>query len=366
MSPKRTPLFDVHVALGARMVEFGGWEMPLQYTGILDEHRAVRQRAGLFDICHMGEIEVRGSDGLAFLRCVVTNDPSVLTMGQAQYTLLCRDDGGLLDDLIIYRLAEDRYLLVVNASNTERDFAWLEQQAHLRTEHAFSLCNLSGQTGLLALQGPQAAAILQPLTDADLPGLHYYHCIPGRVVGLDMLIARTGYTGEDGFELMLPAGQVVELWDKLLAAGRASGLVPTGLGARDTLRIEAGMALYGHELTEATNPLEAGLDRFVKLDKPFIGQEALAAVKAAGPEKRLAGLELTSRGVPRQGYPVKHAGVEAGWITSGILSPTLGKPIAMAYVRPELAQPGTVIDVIIRGRPVNGQIVPMPFYRRKR
>jgi aminomethyltransferase len=367
MPLKRTPLFDTHVALGARMVEFGGWEMPVQYTGILDEHHAVRQRAGLFDICHMGEIEVSGPEGLAFLRRTVTNDPAGLAIGQAQYALLCREDGGVLDDLIVYRVSEERYLLVVNASNSDRDFAWLEQQGRQDARGGFALRNLSDETGLLALQGPKAAAILQPLTDADLSRLGYYHCTPGRVARHDVLILRTGYTGEDGFELMVPSGQVVALWNALLAAGQAGGLVPAGLGARDTLRLEAAMPLYGHELTEDTNPLEAGLDRFVRPDKAFVGRDALVAVKAAGLKKRLVGLELIERGVPRQGYPITlRQGVrEVGQVTSGTISPTLGKPIAMAYVRPELARVGTELDVIIRGRPVRAHVVQRPFYRRR-
>lgn len=361
MTLKRTPLYEHHVQLDARMVEFGGWEMPVQYTGILDEHRAVRERAGLFDVSHMGEVRVVGKDALAFLRRMLTNDAGDLASGQAQYTLLCRPSGGVIDDLIAYRVGADEYLLVVNASNTDKDFAWLADHA----EGNLDADNMSDTKGLLALQGPKSAAILQPLTNVDLSNLKYYHITRGEVAGLGGFVSRTGYTGEDGFEIVVEAGDVGELWDALLEAGDDYGLVPAGLGARDTLRLEAGMPLYGHELDEDTNPLEAGLSYFVKLDRPdFVGRTALVEAKERGHDRKLIGFEVMGRGIARQGYEIQSAGETVGAVTSGTFAPYLEKAIGMGFVTPELAQPGTDIDVIVRGRPVAAQIVKRPFYKR--
>jgi len=359
---KRTPLYDTHRELGARMVEFGGWEMPVQYTSILEEHHAVRRRAGLFDVSHMGEVEMRGPDALRFLRRLITNDPAALAVGQAQYTLMCLDTGGIVDDLIVYRLGEDHFITVVNASNTDKDYAWMESHA----EGNFKLNNISDTKALLALQGPLALAILQPLTDVTLSGVGYYYCTPGQVAGIPALIMRTGYTGEDGFELMVASEQAARLWKTLMEAGSPHGLLPAGLGARDTLRLEASMPLYGHELNEATNPLEAGLSRYVKLEKDFIGREAILAARDKGLARHLIGLELLERGIPRQDYPIQHAGQTVGRVTSGTLSPTLDKPIGMGFVPPTLTEPGTEIDVVIRNRPVRAQVVKRPFYKRSK
>lgn len=361
MTLKRTPLYDTHLKLGARIVEFGGWEMPVQYTSILEEHRAVRQRAGLFDICHMGEIEVRGEEALPFLRRVLTNDPALLSLGQAQYSLLCNREGGVLDDLIVYRTGEKRYLLVVNAANSDKDYRWLKDHR----QEGMTVENLSDRTGLLALQGPRAEAILQKLTEIALPTLAYYHCAEGRVAGLEALVARTGYTGEDGFEIVVSSEHAVELWEALMEAGREEGLSPVGLGARDTLRLEAAMPLYGHELDETTNPLEAGLGRFVNWDKgDFIGREALLRVKEEGVRRKLIGFEMVGRGIPRSDYQIAHQGQVVGRVTSGSYAPTLEAAIGMGYVPPKLARPGTEIEVLIRGRPVRAEVVRRPFYRR--
>jgi aminomethyltransferase len=363
MALKRTPLYERHRDLGARLVEFGGWEMPVQYTSILDEHRAVREHAGLFDVSHMGEIQVTGRDALPWLRRTITNDPADLDVGQAQYTMLCYPSGGVVDDLIIYRVDEESYLLVVNASNTDKDFAWLQEHV----EGAVTLENVSDERGLLALQGPAAESILQRLTDVDLAKLGYYHVTPGDVAGIPGLIARTGYTGEDGFEIMVAADRVGELWDALLTAGADAGLMPAGLGARDTLRLEAAMPLYGHELDAETNPLEAGLGYFVKLDKPdFIGRDALVEAKTHGLERKLIGFEVLGRGIARQGYPIRHAGETVGNVTSGTYAPYLERAIGMGFVRPELTAPGTEIRVMVRDRPVPAEIVKRPFYRRQR
>ena len=361
-SLKRTPLYEQHRQLGARLVEFGGWEMPVQYSGILEEHRAVRTRAGLFDVSHMGEFSVRGADALAFLQHLVPNDVSRLALNQALYTQLCRPDGGVVDDLLIYHLAEQAYMLVVNAGNIETDFAWVEQQS---TGYNVQLVNQSYETGLLALQGPAAQAILQPLTRVDLASIAYYHCAPGVVSRVNCLISRTGYTGEDGFELYCSADEVVDLWRDLLAAGKEHALLPAGLGARDTLRLEAAYCLYGHELDETTNPLEAGLGWTVKLNKgDFIGHDALAAIKAEGLKRKLIGVEMIERGVCRGGYAVYDGERQIGVLTSGAPSPTLNKNIGLGYVEAAQAVPGKMVQIDIRGKHTAAQIVALPFYKR--
>jgi aminomethyltransferase len=361
---KRTPLNEEHRALGARMVEFGGWDMPVQYSGILEEHRAVRARAGLFDVSHMGEFRVEGPGALAFLQHLVPNDVSRLAINQALYTQLCLPDAGTIDDLIIYHLGENHYMLVVNAANIDKDFAWVKEQSG---DFDVTLANISDETALVALQGPEALAILQPLTEIDLSGIVYYHCAPGQVDGIDCIISRTGYTGEDGFELYCAPGDVVALWRALLAAGKGRALLPAGLGARDTLRLEAGYCLYGHELDETTNPLEAGLGWTVKLNKgDFIGHDALAAIKAQGLKRRLVGIEMVERGVCRGGYAIYDNGRQVGVLTSGAPSPTVGKNIGMGYVEIADAVPGKAVQVDIRGKHTAAQIVALPFYKRPR
>jgi aminomethyltransferase len=361
---KRTPLFEIHRELGARLVEFGGWEMPVQYSGIIEEHRAVRERAGLFDVSHMGEFHVEGARALDFLQGLVPNNVARLHDGQALYTQICRLDGGTLDDLLIYRLGGERYMVVVNAGTTEKDWAWFT--AHAADHPGVKLSNDSHATGLLALQGPRAQAILQPLTATPLDGISYYHFAPGAVADIACLISRTGYTGEDGFELYCAATDAPNLWRALMSAGAPHGLLPAGLGARDTLRLEAGYCLYDHELTEEITPLEAGLSWTVKLQKgvDFIGREALAEEKRAGLRRTLVGIEPRERGVPRAGYKVLRESTPVGVITSGTMSPTLGRSISMGYVAPADATPGTEVAVEIRGKPVAAMIVPLPFYQR--
>jgi glycine cleavage system T protein (aminomethyltransferase) len=361
---KRTPLYDEHRALGARLVEFSGWEMPVQYSGILDEHRAVRERAGLFDVCHMGEFHIEGPGALDFLQGLVPNNVARLADGQALYTQICNEQAGTLDDLLIYRLADARYMAVVNAGTMESDWAWFSKQA---AGHAdMTLSNDSDTTGLIALQGPRALEILQPLTATELGAIAYYHFAEGTVAGISCLISRTGYTGEDGFELYCASGDVVTLWRALLEAGAPHGLIPAGLGARDTLRLEAGYCLYGHELNEQISPLEAGLGWSVKLEKghDFIGREALLAQKQQGLPRKLVGIELRDRGVPRADYVILRDGKPIGALTSGTVGPTLGKAIGMGYVSPENAAPGTEIAIDIRGKAVPAAIVPLPFYKR--
>jgi aminomethyltransferase len=360
-----TPLTHVHRSLGAKLIEFGGWLMPVQYNSILDEHRAVRERAGLFDLSHMGELFVEGSEAGQGLATSLVTDPRTLKVGRAHYSMICQDDGGILDDLIVYRLGEERFLVVANASNAHVvSDALAERLSGLKAV----LDDHSLTTAMCAVQGPASEAIVGPLTDLDLDALRYYAIAEGRVAGIPSVIARTGYTGEDGFEVFVEWGRAEELWHALAEAGRPLGLIPVGLGARDTLRLEAGMPLYGNELDVETNPFEAGQGRIVKLDKDldFVGREALAEVAEQGPAKMLIGLVVTGRGIARHGYPVWNGDRRTGVVTSGTQSPTLGKPIAMAYVAPADAEPGTILAVEIREQRVEAEVVALPFYRRQR
>jgi aminomethyltransferase len=358
-----TPLADRHAALGAKMTEFAGWLMPLQYTGILEEHRAVRHRAGLFDLSHMGELFVEGSEAGDALAAALVTDPRALAVGRAHYSMICEDDGGIIDDLIVYRLGDERFLVVANAANAQVVSDALAERIDGRRA---ILDDRSLVTALVAVQGPRSAAILRPLTDVDLGELRYYAIAEGEVAGIPALVARTGYTGEDGFEVFVDTDRAGELWDALMAAGREHDLVPAGLGARDTLRLEAGMPLYGNELGPDTTPFEAGLGRVVKLGKPgdFVGRASLERVARNGPGRQLVGLVVTGRGIARHGYPVFAGDRKTGVVTSGTHSPTLGKAIAMAYVAPADAAPGTILEVGIRDQRVPAEVVPLPFYRR--
>jgi aminomethyltransferase len=360
-----TPLNDRHVALGARMIDFAGWLMPVQYAGILDEHRAVRERAGLFDLSHMGELFLEGPEaGAALAHALVTNPPA-LADGRAHYSMIVAPDGGIIDDLIVYRLAADRFLVVANASNAQTVSDALAERI---TGFKAVLDDRSLATALVAIQGPRSVDIVRPLTDVDLDALRYYAIAEGTVAGITALVARTGYTGEDGFEVFVDTDRAVELWDALMAAGSEAGLAPIGLGARDTLRLEAGMPLYGNELDRTTNPYEANLGRVVKLDKPgdFIGRAALEKVARDGVARRLVGLVMRGRGIARHGYPVLADARPTGIVTSGTHSPSLGEAIAMAYVATADADPGRMVDVEIRGQRVPAEVVALPFYQRPR
>jgi aminomethyltransferase len=363
-SLRRTPLHAVHVALGARMVPFAGYEMPVQYTSIIEEHRTVRSAAGLFDLSHMGEIEVRGEGAVGFLSHALVSDPTALAEGQAQYSMLCQPDGGIIDDLIVYRLAADRFMVVCNAANRT---AVVEHLTGLE-QREVSLEDRSDEIGLVAPQGPAAASVLEGLTDVDLEALANYHAAEGSVAGMSCVVARTGYTGEDGFELFCDADRTRELWEAVATAGEAAGLRPAGLGARDTLRLEAGMPLYGNELDRDTNPYEANLGRVVKLEKEgdFIGRAALEAVRERGPARKLIGLQMVDNAIPRTGYEVLADGQSVGVVTSGTLSPTLGTKIAMARVAAEAAGIGNAFEVVVRDRPHRAEQVKLPFYRRQR
>ena len=360
---KLTPLVERHRALGARLIDFAGWLMPVQYAGILEEHRAVRERAGLFDLSHMGELFVEGPDAGAALAHALVTDPPSLTVGRAHYSMICAADGGILDDLIVYRLAEERFLVVANASNAQLVSDLLvERSAGFRS----ILDDRSLAMALVAVQGPRSGEILAPLTDVDLGALRYYAITEGTVAGIAALVARTGYTGEDGFELFVENDRAVELWDALMAAGQPAGLMPVGLGARDTLRLEAGMPLYGNDLDATVNPYEAGLGRVVKLGKSgdFVGRAALEKVAAEGPRRRLVGFMVRGRGIARHGYPLYAEERATGSVTSGGPSPTMGVPIGMGYVAPGDAEPGTMLAVGIRDGRVPIEVVPLPFYKR--
>jgi aminomethyltransferase len=358
-----TPLAERHAALGARLIEFGGWLMPVQYRSIIEEHRAVRERVGLFDLSHMGELFVEGPDAGEALAYALVSNPPALRDGRAHYSMIVAPDGGVIDDLIVYRLGEARFLVVANASN-----ALVVSDALAERLQGFKavLDDRSLATGLIAIQGPRAVGVLRPHTDVDLGALRYYAIAEGHVAGIDALVARTGYTGEDGFEVFVDWSRAVDLWDTLIPAVQEAGGLPIGLGARDTLRLEAGMPLYGNELDRATNPFEAGLGRVVKLDKPgdFVGRAAQERVAAAPLARTLVGLVVEGRGIARHGYPV-HAGERrTGVVTSGTQSPTLGTPIAMAYVAPGDAEPDTMLEVEIREQRVPARVVALPFYRR--
>jgi aminomethyltransferase len=360
---RKTPLNAVHRASGAKMVPFGGWDMPVEYSGLISEHMAVRKAAGLFDVSHMGEFEVEGPGALAFLQRVTANNVAKLVDGQAQYSALPMPSGALVDDVIVYRRAADRYLLVVNAGNIEKDFRWLEEQG----PQDVTLRNSSDAYALLALQGPRAQEILQPLTTLDLGALKYYHFADVEVDGRPVTVSRTGYTGEDGFEIFVPPAHVEAFWKRLLEAGADKGLVPAGLGARDTLRLEARMCLYGQDMDETTTLIEAGLGWIVSLDEAkgdFPGRAVLAEQKKNGPPRKLVGFEVTGRGIARHGYPVLVHDERVGEVTSGTYAPFLQKNIGLCYVPATRAAVGTELAIDIRERKVPARVVPTPFYQR--
>lgn len=368
-SAKRTPLYDEHVALGARIIEFAGFAMPVEYTSILSEHRSVRSAAGLFDLSHMGEISVSGPGAAAFVDWVVTNQTANMQEGQARYAVMCRPDGGIVDDVVVYRRAED-FLMVVNAANIAKDMAWLDyvrrswpgDGAPPVDPGDVVIEDLSDQTALIAIQGPMSQRILAELTDADLSALRSFRFVYADVAGQRALVSRTGYTGEDGFELYVAPEAAVPLWRALLEQGEPEGLVPVGLGARDTLRLEMRFPLYGNDIDETTTPLEAGLDFAVKLSKEgFIGREALLKQREEGVARRLVGFKLEGRGVPRHGYALYADGRAVGRVTSGSMSPTLGEPVGMGYVESRFAEPGTTLEMEMRGRLVPARVVAGKF-----
>lgn len=356
---KKTPLYDLHENCGGKMVEFAGFLMPLQYSGIIEEHLAVRRKAGLFDVSHMGEVMLEGSGATANLNYLMTNDFSKMNDGRVRYTLMCNENGGVVDDLLVYRFSEDRYMLVLNAANIEKDINWI----NTRLTGSANLTDISGTTAEIALQGPESENILRKLAAGEIPGKYYTFSASLDVAGTDCLVSRTGYTGEDGFELYCASRDAEKLWNAITDAGKNLGLIPAGLGARDTLRLEASMPLYGHEMNEDITPFEAGLGFAVKTDKDsFIGRSALS--ENNDPDKIRVGLEMVGRGIAREGYKVYMDGISAGHITSGTFLPFLEKACAMALVTRNAAAPGTLLTVDVRGKPVDGRVVKLPFYRR--
>ncbi|MFH0990992.1 MAG: glycine cleavage system aminomethyltransferase GcvT [bacterium] len=359
---KQTPFTEIHRSLGAKIVEFAGFEMPVQYSGIIAEHLKVRTSVGVFDVTHMGEFEIRGKDALAFIQKMTINDASKLTEGRVQYSALCYADAGIVDDLLVYHRG-DQYMMVVNASNCQKDFDWL--QSHI--EGDVELRNISDTIALLAIQGPKSLATLQKLTNVDLSKIKYYHFTHGVIEGIEMIISRTGYTGELGFELYFDADLAngKKVWDAVFAAGKEFGIAPIGLGARDTLRLEMGMCLYGNDIDKTTHPLEAGLGWITKLNKgTFFGSDVLQRVKSEGIKRKLVGFTLPDKVIARHGYPITLQGQEIGVVTSGTFSPSLEKGIGMGYVRIDCAAEGSIINVAVRGKEIPATIIKLPFLKK--
>ena len=349
--------------MGAKMVDFGGWDMPVEYKGVLDEHRAVRERVGLFDVSHMGEIEVRGPQALDLVQYVTVNDASKLKLGQAQYSALLYGHGGFVDDILVHKVADDHYFLCVNASNQDKDYEHIAENNRFET----TVENAGPRYAQLAVQGPLATGVVKKLTAADLDAVKRYHFVDGAVLGVPARIARTGYTGEDGWEIYVAPEHAERLWNEILVAGADAGILACGLGARNTLRLESAMPLYGHEIHASITPWEAGLDWIVKLDKGnFLGREALVKQKERGITRKLIGFEMKGRGIARDGYEIQVSGVGTGWVTSGGPSPALNKNIGMCFLPLHLAEPGHAIEVSVRGRAVEAVTIPMPFYKRAR
>jgi aminomethyltransferase len=360
---KKTPLNARHRASGAKMVPFGGWDMPVEYSGLSNEHTAVRTRAGLFDVSHMGEIEIAGKDALAAVQRISSNDASKLAVGQAQYSGLLTPQGTFVDDLLVYRLAPAHFLLVVNAGDIAKDYAWIAE--HIKPAGDAVAVDASSRYALLAIQGPEAASVLQPLTGVDLSSIKYYWFAHGEVANVRSTISRTGYTGEDGFEIFVPPQSADKVWLALLESGKAADVIPCGLGARDTLRLEAGMRLHGNDIDETTTAVEADLNWIVGWKKDdFIGAAALRDQKAHGAKRKIVGFEMLDRGIARHGYDAYVGGVKAGVVTSGTQTPFLKKAIGMAYLPLEHTAPGCEFDVDIRARRTRARVVPMPFYKR--
>ncbi|MBU5425725.1 glycine cleavage system aminomethyltransferase GcvT [Tissierella pigra] len=361
MEAKKTPLYDEHVKLGGKVVDYAGWYLPIQYEGLVPEHEAVRNKVGLFDVSHMGEITIKGKDALAFVDYLMTNDISKVVDNQIVYTFMCAPDGGVVDDLLVYRLAHDDFYLVVNASNTDKDYKWItEQKGNFDVE----IVNISDTVGEVAIQGPLAQKVLQKLTNTDLNTITFFTL--NRKVdinGVECMVSRTGYTGEDGFEVYTTNEGVVKVWNDILEAGKEEGIKPCGLGCRDTLRFEASLPLYGHEMSDVISPLEGGFKYFVKLDKAsdFIGKEALNKQWTEGLKRKLAGFEMIGRGIPREGYEIQKDGKVIGHVTTGYMSPTLKKNIGNALIATEYTELGTEVDIMIRNKPVKAKIISKKF-----
>jgi len=357
----RTPLHEVHRACSARMVDFGGWDMPVQYSGIVDEHKTVRSGVGVFDVSHMGEIEIRGPEAMKLVDHVSTNAASRLATGQAQYSGLLYEHGGFVDDILVHKVADDSFFLCVNASNQEKDFEHICAHNTFDCEVEFA----SARYAQIAIQGPKARDVLGRLTDVNLGAIRYYWFVDGVVAGLNVRIARTGYTGEDGFEIYVTPGEAVNLWGRIIEAGTPFGIKPCGLGARNTLRLESAMSLYGHEIGPSITPFDAGLGWIVKMDKgDFVGRDALVKQRERGVTRKLAGFEMRGRGIARDGYEVFVDGAASGWVTSGSPAPTLDKNIGLCFLPADRAKAGEKIGILIRNQTVEAEVVPTPFYKR--
>ncbi|WP_077368801.1 glycine cleavage system aminomethyltransferase GcvT [Anaerosalibacter sp. Marseille-P3206] len=362
MVSKKTPLYDEHVKQGGKIVDYAGWLLPVQYEGIIAEHGAVRTKAGMFDVSHMGEVTVKGKGALDYLQYLLTNDISVLEVNQVVYTFMCYPDGGVVDDLLVYKISEEEYLLVINASNTDKDFKWMQDQVK---DFNVTVENISDEVGEVALQGPNAEKILSKLTDEDLSEIKFFHLKKDIMVAdTKCLVSRTGYTGEDGFEIYTSKEGIVKVWNSILEAGEEYGIKPAGLGCRDTLRFEAGLPLYGHEISQDVSPIEGGFKFFVKLNKEdFIGKDALVK-QNENPTRKVVGFELIERGIPREGYEVQKDGNKIGYVATGYFAPTLKKNIGTALVDIDYSKKGTEFDVIIRNKPVKAQVINKRFYQR--
>jgi aminomethyltransferase len=361
---RKTPLHSLELELGGKMVDFGGWDLPVQYSGIIEEHRAVRERAGVFDVSHMGELTVRGPQALEFLQQTTCNDVSKLEDGRCHYNAILYPTGGIVDDILIYRHSGEDYLIVANASNSAKDFEWLVQNVQGMD---VEVRDVSHEYAQLAIQGPLAQEVVQKLTDTDLSTIRYYRFARANVMGVDSIVSRTGYTGEDGFEIYCTPDAAERIMRDVLDAGREHGVIPCGLGARDTLRLEAKMALYGNDIDHSTTPLEADLGWIVKMEKgDFLGRDVLEREQSEGVRRKLVGFEMLDRGIGRHGYPVVDGEGEIGVVTSGTHSPTLKKAIGLAYLPPEKTAPGTEFLILIRGKESRARVVPTPFYKRTR
>jgi len=362
----KTPLYNRHVALGARIIDFGGWAMPVQYTNVIEEHLATRSAAGLFDICHMGEIDIKGKGAFDFLQHVLSRDIEGQKIGQMKLSVLATEEGGIMDDLTVYLLDESHYRLVTNASTKDKDYAWLLK---VKEQKGFTQVEITDETdniGKLDLQGPRSEDILQQIVPDFLHPLKYYHFIQTKVLNIPAVVSRSGYTGEDGFEIYAPHDRIGEIWDRLLQAGVDYGLKPIGLGARDTLRLESGMMLYGNDMDETVTPYEVVYGWIVNLEKDFIGRDALSKQFSGGVKRKLVGFVMWERGIARHGYKVFKDGTEVGIVTSGTHSPTLEKAIGLAFLPVELSKPGTIIDIQIRNHFAAAQVVSMPFYKKEK
>ncbi len=361
----KTPLFDRHVKLGAKIIDFGGWAMPVQYTNVIDEHRATREKAGLFDICHMGEIDIKGPSAFSLLQRVMSRNLDDQETGQMKLSILATEQGGIIDDLTIYKFGADYYRLVTNAVTKDKDLEWIRKNLTEKLAD-IEVTDITDETGKLDLQGPLSQAILQPIVRDSLESLRFYYFMNTSIAGIPAVVSRSGYTGEDGFEIYVPAESVGEVWDRLLEVGTPLGLKPAGLGARDTLRLESGMMLYGNEMSETVTPFEVVYGWITDLEKDFIGCPALKRQKEQGVKKKLVGFEMQGRGIARHGYRVFGRGQEIGEVTSGTFSPTLQKAIGMAFVAVEFREPGTEIDVEIRENLSPAKVVKLPFYKRQK